>query len=50
MGLFSKTRKGYLILTDWTENAVPFKFVFFIKAKSGQVDTTKIIFKVERFI
>ena len=29
MGLFfSKTRKGYLILTDWTENAVGFKFVF----------------------
>ena len=24
---FSKTRKGYLILTDWTENAVGFETV-----------------------
>ena len=51
MGFFSlsKTCKGYLKPTDSTENAVGFKFVS-RKAKSGQVDMTKIIFKVERFI
>ena len=48
---FFLNRKGYSKITDSTENAVGFKFSFLhTKAKSGQVDMTKIIFKAERFI
>ena len=49
--VFFLNRKGYSKITDSTENAVGFKFSFLhTKAKSGQVDMTKIIFKAERFI